>query len=114
MPSVEFLKAFAAAWNAHDLDQIMESMTDECVFRASDGAEARGKVAVRAVFQEVLQSVADIRFSDDEHFASGDRGLSEWTLSGTDADDGSSIQARGCDLFRFRAGKIDLKDTFLK
>ena len=85
MPSVEFLKTFAAAWNAHDLDAIMKSMSDECVFRSSDGTESQGQEAVRAVFQDVLESVQDIRFVDDEHFASGDRGLSEWTLTGTDA-----------------------------
>ena len=114
MPSAEFLEAFATAWNAHDLDAIMESMSDECIFRSSDGTEAQGKEAVRAVFQDVLESVPDIRFVDDQHFASEDRGLSEWTLTGTDADDGSSIRARGCDVFRFRDGKIALKDTYIK
>ena len=92
----------------------MKSMSDECVFRSSDGTESQGQEAVRAVFQDVLESVQDIRFVDDEHFASGDRGLSEWTLTGTDAKDGSAIQARGCDVFRFHDGKIDLKDTYLK
>jgi steroid delta-isomerase-like uncharacterized protein len=114
MPTVEFLQAFAAAWNAHDLDAIMSAMSEECVFRSSDGTESAGKAAVRAVFQDVLESVEDIRFVDDEHLASGDRGLSEWTLTGTDAEDGSTIHARGCDVFRFESGKIALKDTYLK
>ena len=114
MSSVEFLQAFAEAWNEHDLDQIMEFMTDERVFRSSTGSEGKGKEGVRAVFQRILKGMPEMRFSDDEHFVSGDRGLSQWTLTGTDADDGSSIRVHGCDIFRFSGGKIAVKDSYLK
>jgi hypothetical protein len=44
----------------------------------------------------------------------GDRGVSEWTISGTTVD-GEHIDVRGCDLWAFDAeGKIFRKDSFWK
>jgi|GEM_PF-2245892 hypothetical protein len=37
MPSVEFLQAFAAAWNRHDIDAIMMYMAEDGVFVSSSG-----------------------------------------------------------------------------
>jgi ketosteroid isomerase-like protein len=43
----------------------------------------------------------------------GDRGASEWTLSGTTTA-GKRIVVRGCDLWTLRDGKIVKKDSFWK
>ena len=43
----------------------------------------------------------------------GDRGVSEWTFTGTRAD-GSRVDVHGCDLFTFRDGKIATKDSYRK
>ena len=32
--NIEFLEAFAQAWNRHDIDALMRCMTDDCVFDA--------------------------------------------------------------------------------
>ena len=54
-------------------------------------------------------------FGGDTHWlsADGERGVSQWTLSGTNPD-GSKINVRGCDLFQIGEGKIVLKDSCLK
>jgi len=44
------LDRFADAWNRHDLDALMATMTDDCVFQASagpdvDGQRSEGKLA---------------------------------------------------------------------
>ena len=44
---------------------------------------------------------------------SGDRGIAEWTFTGTDTD-GSSVEVNGCDVITFRDGKIALKDSYRK
>jgi ketosteroid isomerase-like protein len=44
---------------------------------------------------------------------SGDRGLSEWLVTGT-ASDGRKVEVNGCDLFTFRGGKIALKSSFFE
>ena len=113
-----FLADFAAAWNAHDVERLMAFMADDCEFRNAAGPEACGaravgREAVRAAFAKVFERIRDARWSNDRHVVAGERGLSEWTLSGRTAD-GAAIEVDGVDVFTFRDGRIALKDTFLK
>ncbi len=43
----------------------------------------------------------------------GNRGLSEWTFTGT-AVDGKKVEVHGCDVFTFERGKIAVKSAFFK
>ena len=112
------LQAFADAWNRHDLDALMSFMADDCVFEASAGDEVwgtryAGRDAVRAGYAEVFATFADAHWGGARHFVQGDRGVSEWTFTGTRAD-GSRVEVHGCDLFTFRGGKIALKNSYRK
>ena len=112
------LQAFADAWNDHDIDALMSFMTDDCVFEASAGPEAcgsrfEGRAAVRAAFAEVWATFPDAHWGDARHFVCGDRGVSEWIFTGTRAD-GTRTEVHGCDLFRFRDGRIALKNSYRK
>ncbi len=114
MPNLRFLKAFADAWNRHDVDALMGHMSEDGVFISSSGARAEGSKAVREAFASVFESFPDARWDEDAHFVSGTRGVSEWVFSGTDAEDGTVVKERGCDIFIFQDGKITVKDTYLK
>src|SRR5688572_32840966 len=112
------LQAFADAWNRHDIDALMSFMTDDCVFEASAGTEVcgtryAGREAVRAGFVDVWATFPDAHWSDARHFVFGDRGVSEWTFTGTRAD-GTRVEVNGCDLLTFRVGKISLKNAHRK
>jgi steroid delta-isomerase-like uncharacterized protein len=116
--STELLEAFAEAWNRHDLDALMSFMADDCVFEASAGLEAHGTrsagaPAVRAAFAEVWATFPDAHWGNARHFVCGDRGVSEWTFTGT-RHDGTWVEVQGCDLFVFRNGKIALKNSYRK
>jgi len=116
--TIEFLRAYADAWNRHDADTIMSMMTQDCVFEASAGPDVTGTryvgaAAVRAGFEEVWATFHDAHWGDDRHFAHGARGVSEWVFTGTRAD-GNRVEVNGCDLFTFRDGKISLKDSYRK
>ena len=116
--TTEFLQAFADAWNRHDVDALMSFMTDDCVFEASAGPEAcgtrsEGREAVRAAFAQVWATFPDAHWGHARHFICGDRGVSEWTFTGTRRD-GSRVEVHGCDLFAFRDGKIALKNAYRK
>ena len=113
-----FLQAFADAFNRHDADAIVAFMTDDCVFEASAGPDvcgkrAEGRDAVRAAFAEVWATFTDAHWGDARHFVCGDRGVSEWTFTGTRGD-GTRVEVHGCDLFRFRDGRIAVKDSYRK
>ena len=116
--TTEVLQAFADAWNRHDVDALMAFMTEDCVFEASAGADIcgsryAGREAVRAGFAEVWAVFPDAHWGNARHFVLGDRGVSEWTFTGTRAD-GSRVEVHGCDLFTFRGGKILLKNSYRK
>jgi steroid delta-isomerase-like uncharacterized protein len=116
--TVEMLQAFAEAWNRHDIDALMSFMTDDCVFEASAGPDdcgrrSVGRVSVRAAFAEVWATFPDARWRDARHFVHGERGVSEWTFTGTRSD-GTRVEVHGCDLFTFRGGRICLKDSYRK
>ena len=101
--TTEVLQAFADAWNRHDVDALMSFMTEDCVFESSAGADVCGTryagiEAVRAGFAEVWAIFPDAHWGNARHFVHGDRGVSEWTFTGTRAD-GTRVEVHGCDLF---------------
>lgn len=117
-PNTGFLQAFADAWNRHDVDALMSFMTEDCVFEASAGPDIcgiryAGRAAVRAAYAQVWNTFPDAHWGDARHFVQADRGVSEWTFTGTRAD-GQRLEVHGCDLFTFRDGKIAVKNSYRK
>lgn len=116
--STELLETFADAWNRHDADALMSFMTRDCVFESSAGPDVygiryQGEDAVRAGYVDVWTTFPDAHWGDARHFVCGNRGVSEWTFSGT-REDGTRVEVHGCDVFTFRDGKIAVKDSYRK
>ena len=116
--TTEMLRTFAEAWNRHDIDALMSFMTDDCVFESSAGSEVCGtryvgRESVRAGFAEVWATFPDAQWTNARHFVVGERGVSEWTFTGTRAD-GTRVEVQGCDLFVFRGSRIFLKSSYRK
>jgi steroid delta-isomerase-like uncharacterized protein len=116
--TIETLEALMKAFNAHDLDAIMEYFTDDCVFDASKGPDpwgerCTGKAAVRAALAARFEGVPDVQYDADRHWVCGDLGVSEWLVHGTTTG-GATVNARGCDHWEFRDGKIARKDSYWK
>lgn len=96
----------------------MSMMTTDCIFEASgghavDGERHEGPPAVRAAFAAVFEQYPDAQWNGARHFVTGDRGVSEWTFTGT-REDGRRVEVTGCDLFTFREGRIAIKNSFRK
>ncbi|MDP6945893.1 MAG: nuclear transport factor 2 family protein [Myxococcota bacterium] len=116
--NVAALKAFGVAGDRHDIDAMMAQMTDDCVFDSSFGPEVHGtrysgQDQVRQGLKTFLDRSTDGKWTNPNHFVSGDRGVAEWTFTGTDPD-GSAVEVNGCDVITFRDGKIAVKDSFRK
>ena len=116
--TAETLQAFADAWNRHDADALMSFMTPDCVFESSagplkSGTRYQGAEAVRAGYVQVWTTFPDAHWGEARHFVAGDRGVSQWTFTGTAAD-GTRVEVHGCDLFTFRDGRIAVKDSYRK
>lgn len=115
---IRLLERFANAWNQHDLIALMSMMTDDCVFDASagpqvNGQRSEGKQAVRAAYAAVFETFHDAHWAGARHFIAGDRGVSEWTFTGSQRD-GKRVEVTGCDLFTFRGRKIAIKNSYRK
>ena len=116
--TAQTLADFAAAWNRHDLDALMGFMHDDCVFHAVAGPDQlgrtfSGRAEVADGFKAAWTTLPDAAWLDGDHFVTGDRGVSECTFKGTQAD-GTRIEARMVDVFTFKDGKILVKNAFRK
>jgi ketosteroid isomerase-like protein len=114
----EMLKAVLDAFNAHDVEAIMAFFTEDCVMEmprgpAPGGRRLVGKQQVREGIQARFDGIPDVHYGADRHWVCGDRGVSEWTLRGTQQT-GETIAVRGCDLWEFVDGKISRKDSYWK
>ncbi|MCA0274519.1 MAG: nuclear transport factor 2 family protein [Proteobacteria bacterium] len=106
------------AFNRHDIDGVMSFFAEDCIFNAVGGPEVygvrfEGTEAIANAFSGVWKAMPDAHWAHHGHFVQGDRAVSEWTFSGTNAD-GSRIEAEGCDLFTLAGGKIVRKQAFRK
>ncbi len=118
--TVETLKQILDAFNGHDLDTIMEFFSDDCSFDFPRGHEYWGqrfigKAQVREALAGRFKGIPDVHYGEDLHWisAEGDRGVSEWTLTGTTTS-GVTVKVKGCDLWEFRNGKVIKKDSYWK
>jgi ketosteroid isomerase-like protein len=112
------LKAILEAFNRHDLESILHFFAEECVLempRGQDpwGQRFVGKAQVRDGLASRFAGIPDVHYSDDRHCVCGDRGVSEWLLTGTTTA-GVPVRVRGCDLWEFRDGKVSRKDSYWK
>lgn len=115
---LDTLRDIAAGFDTHDLDRVMRHFADDAVFESPRGPDRWGqrfvgRDAVREAFAGRISGIPDVRYTDDDHFVAGERGASEWTLSGTTLD-GQRIEVRGCDLWTFRDGAVVKKDSYWK
>jgi ketosteroid isomerase-like protein len=116
--SIETLEAIMKAFNAHDLDAIMEFFADDCTFDTSAGPEPwgrrlSGKAAVREGLAARFAGIPDVRYDADRHWVSGHLAVSEWLVTGT-TEDGGEVRVRGCDHWEFRDERIVRKDSYWK
>ena len=116
--TVETLRRLLDAFNAHDVDAVMSFFADDCELEMPRGPEPwgrrlQGRDGVREGLASRFAGIPDVHYGDDRHWVSGNRGCSEWLLTGTTVD-GEPIAVRGCDLFEFADGKIVRKDAYWK
>lgn len=116
--TIALMERHAAAWNAHDLEALLDLFTEDCIFdtaagRGSHGDRHVGREAVGRAFAAIFAAFPDARWDDATHRICGDLGLSVWVFRATRSD-GQHVEVGGLDLLTFRDGRIVRKDTFRK
>ncbi len=112
------LERMLDGFNRHDLDTIMSLFAEDCVFESPRGPDPWGrrfvgKDEVRAGLGMRFEGIPDVHYEGRGDFVAGDRGVSEWTLTGTTTT-GERLDVRGCDLWTFRGDEVVRKDSYWK
>jgi steroid delta-isomerase-like uncharacterized protein len=111
------------AWNAHDLDAIMEMHAPDMVFEnhtageSAQGEEARGHIG------SIFETWPDIRFETRRLYVRDGVVAQEWTASATHTNTmrrgelvaeptGKRIEWRGVDVIPFDDGLVKRKDVY--
>lgn len=107
---------FNAAFNLHDVDAVMNLMTENCVFESTnptpDGLRVEGSTAVREFWTKFFAANPDAYFAAEEMIVSGDRCVVRWIYQKT--KEGKPWHLRGVDIFRVENGKVAEKLAYVK
>ena len=110
------VEKFNEAFNRHDVDAVMNAMTEDCIFEntapSPDGTRIVGAEAVRAYWTKFFTNNPDAFFEAEEVFADGDRCVVRWIYRKT--KDGKPWHLRGVDIFKVRNGKVAEKLAYVK
>ena len=115
---LDVLERMLDGFNRHDLDAIMSLFAEDCVFESPRGPDPwgrrfEGRAAVREGLGTRFTTIPDVRYGGGSHVVAGDRGVSEWTLTGTTTD-GVRLEVRGCDIWTFRGDEVVVKNSYWK
>ncbi len=114
--TIAAVERFNAAFNRHDVDAVMNAMTEDCIFENTnpqpDGTRFEGAEAVRAFWTKFFASNPDAIFETEEIFANGDRCVVRWIYRKT--REGKPWHLRGVDIFKVRNGKVSEKLAYVK
>ena len=110
------LQGLAAAFNAHDIDGVLNFFAPDCSLDMPRGSEPHGTrfqgiEQVKKGLMGRFESTPDVHYGDVEHFLSGNCGLSRWLLTGTMLN-GEKIRVRGCDFYTFQNGLVVCNDSY--
>jgi ketosteroid isomerase-like protein len=114
--NMETLRRFGVAWAERNINELLELVTDNCVYSASIGPEPGktfvGRRAVAEGFDWMLQAEMSAGMvSEPGRICVWDdrTGYAEWASITTDG-----VRIRGVDIVEFEGGKIAKKDAFRK
>ncbi len=107
------------AFNRHDVEGILRRFADDADWLLSrgtppEGGRVRGIEAIRAMLQRRFRTIPDMHWEIASHWVGGNRGCSEWTVTGTESN-GNRIEWLGIDVWELNDdGLVTTKDTYWK
>ncbi len=107
------------AYNRHDVEGIVRHFAEDSSWLLSrgvppEGGRARGLDEIRAMAHRRFRTIPDMYWHIRSHWVGGNRGCSEWTVTGTETN-GNKINWLGIDVWELNDdGKVVTKDTYWK
>ncbi|MFN3980660.1 MAG: nuclear transport factor 2 family protein [Caldilinea sp.] len=109
--------AFNDALNRHDVEGMMQLMTEDCVFENTnpppEGSVYSGKAAVTQFWQDFFRQSPHAHIEIEEIFGVGARCIMRWRYEWVDQS-GQQGYVRGVDLYQMRDNLICEKLSYVK
>ena len=111
------------AWNAHDLDTIVDMHAADMVFENHTAGERAEGEAVRTHIGSIFEAWPDIRFETRRTYVREALVVQEWTATATHTKQmrrgelvaeptGKTVAWEGLDVIPFEAGLVKRKDVY--
>ncbi len=119
----ETIVRYNDAWNAHDLDRIMEMHAPDMVFENHTAGESAQGEEVRGHIGSIFETWPDIAFAERRLYARDGLIVQEWTATATHTNvmrrgdlvaepTGKTITWNGLDVMPFEGGLLKRKDVY--
>jgi steroid delta-isomerase-like uncharacterized protein len=120
----EFIDRYNAAWNAHDVDAIVEMHTPDSVFENHTTGDLNvGRDAIGEAISGIFTVFPDLSFETRRAYIRDDLVVQEWTARGTHLGKmnragleveptGKSVEYRGMDVIPIENGLVARKDVY--
>jgi len=109
-PDLAAVRELYAAFNDPTPDRVMAVFAEDAVYEDPMGRRHEGKAAVNAVLAPTFNGGQ--RYTLRDVICAGDKVVTTWSLEVGPPD--ARRRLEGMDIFRFSAGKIELKQCFMK
>jgi steroid delta-isomerase-like uncharacterized protein len=117
------IERYNAAWNAHDLDQIMAMHAPDMVFENHTAGESAEGEAARRHIGSIFETWPDIEFTTRRLYVREGLVVQEWTATATHASTmkrgditaeptGKLVEWNGMDVIPFENGLVKRKDVY--
>ncbi len=114
---LSLIENFNKAFNLHDVDAMMELMTEDCLFENTfpppDGECVRGKNNVRKFWDTFFKKSPRATIEIEEIIICGDRIFQRWVYHWQEPS-GKKGHVRGVDIFLIRDSLIHEKRSYVK
>lgn len=115
--AIRIVLEFNAAFNRHDVNGMMQLMSDDCIFEnthpAPDGITYAGREAVTQFWQEFFRQSSQAHIEIEDIFGMGHHCVMRWRYEWVDQA-GEKGHVRGVDIFQLKDGKISEKLSYVK
>ena len=115
--AMRIVLAFNEAFNRHDVEGMMQLMSEDCVFEnttpAPDGTVYTGKEAVTEFWQNFFRESPKAHIEIEEIFGLGNHCIMRWRYEWVE-ELGAQGHIRGVDIFKIRDGLISEKLSYVK
>jgi len=120
----ELINKYNAAWNEHDIENIISMHTEDSVFcNHTSGGVAVGQDQIRELIKNIFSTFPDIHFEGRSLYVKEDLIVQEWTATATHVNPikykdksleptGMQIKWNGIDIIPLINGKIARKDVY--